>query len=86
MFMRVAKQAETALERQVWESVHIYSLVVEAPTTYLNLKSEWGHSKNSSWRQEPWPHGSQKSPHAREGRKRKRKETLTAGIMRPTIT
>ena len=41
---RTVKQAKTALERQVWESVMIDRLLhrIEA---YLNLKNYWGHSK-----------------------------------------
>ena len=38
--MRVAKQAETAMERKIWESVHIDSLVAETPAGCLNLKSK----------------------------------------------
>ena len=46
--MRVVRQTETALERQVWESVKIDSLAARDPKGCLNLKSEWGQSKNPS--------------------------------------
>ena len=46
--MRVVKQTETATERQVWESVKIDSMTEKDPKNCLNLKSEWGLSKNPS--------------------------------------
>ena len=44
--MRVVRQTETTLERQVWKSVCIDSLAAKNPTGCLNLKIEWGASKN----------------------------------------
>ena len=48
LLMRVMKQTETALQRQVWESVKIDSMAAKNPRSCLNLKNEWGHSKNPS--------------------------------------
>ena len=45
--MRTVKQARTALERQVLESVIIDKLSHKVEAC-LNLKNEWGHSKNPS--------------------------------------
>ena len=42
--MRVVGAARTALERQVWESVHIDRLSL-TPEACLNLNSEWGLSQ-----------------------------------------
>ena len=46
--MRVVATANTALERQTWESVRIDTLAAESPESCLNLKTEWGLSKNPS--------------------------------------
>ena len=46
LLMRVIRQAETALERQIWESVAIDTLAAKNPKGCLNLKSEWGCSEN----------------------------------------
>ena len=43
-----ANTANTPLERQTWESVRIDTLVAESPESCLNLKTEWGLSKNPS--------------------------------------
>ena len=48
ILMRVIRQTETATERQVWESVKIDSMTEKDPKNCLNLKSEWGLSKNPS--------------------------------------
>ena len=40
VLLRLVKQAETAMERQIWESVYIDSLAAECPQGFLNLKSE----------------------------------------------
>ena len=36
---------KTALEKQIWESVAIDRLSSHSPSSYLNLKSEWGQSR-----------------------------------------
>ena len=54
ILMRVIKQTETATERQVWESVMIDSLARKDPKGCLNLKNEWGHSKNPSLETKTW--------------------------------
>ena len=54
ILMRVIKQTETATERQVWESVVIDSLAGKDPKGCLNLKNEWGHSKNPSLETKTW--------------------------------
>ena len=48
IIMRVVTQTETALQRQVWESVQIDAMSSKDPKGCLNLKNEWGHSKNPS--------------------------------------
>ena len=40
LLMRVRRQTETALERQVWESVKIDSLAAKDPKSCLNLKNK----------------------------------------------
>ena len=40
LLMRVIRQIETALERQVWESVAINALAAKDPKGCLNLKNE----------------------------------------------
>ena len=46
--MRVIATANTPLERKTWESVKIYRIAAENPDSCLNLKTEWGLSKNPS--------------------------------------
>ena len=48
ILMRVVATANTALERQTWESVRIDTLARDNMEGCLNLKTEWGLSKNPS--------------------------------------
>ena len=48
ILMRIVATANTPLERQTWESVRIDTLAAESPESCLNLKTEWGLSKNPS--------------------------------------
>ena len=41
ILMRILMQAETAMQRQIWESVNIDSRAEETKVGGLNLKSEW---------------------------------------------
>ena len=47
LLMRMVREANTALERQVWESVMIDRLS-DSLEMCLNLKSEWGMSRKPS--------------------------------------
>ena len=46
--MRTVREANMALERQVWEYLKIDSMLARDLWSCLNLKNEWGHSKNPS--------------------------------------
>ena len=48
ILIRVVVNRRTALERQTWESVKIDRMTETNQTGCLNLKSEWGQSKNPS--------------------------------------
>ena len=60
VIMRTVKQSRTALERQVWESVMIDRLSHKIEAC-LNLKNEWGHSKNPSLNAKARPTASPKN-------------------------
>ena len=66
--MSIVKQAETAMDKQIWESVHIDSLAAEAPTSCLNLKSELGHSKDPSLETKTRPPRQPKIPTGKRGK------------------
>ena len=78
--MRTLTTPQTALARQVWESVTIDIMSARKPDACLNLKSEWGQSRTPTLVNKERPAGRKPERmkdgkgRAREGTARKRRE------------
>ena len=79
VIMRTLTTPQTALARQVWESVTIDIMSARKPESCLNLKSEWGQSRTPALVNKERPAG-RKPERMKDGRGRAREGTAGKGM------
>ena len=75
IIMRTLTTPQTALARQVWESISIDMMSAQKPESCLNLKSEWGQSRTPALVNKERPVG--KRPEKLKGGKGRAREGTT---------